>query len=131
MHLYSLYFNFICSMYLNFPLLLSLFVPFIHHPETPTPDPRIPPTNVTLSPLQKEELARLRKKQLANAVHYIWETGEDKYMLRYFHTGFWLSCEKHNEGMYSNECEYRTKFSITTNSPLPKVFQHPTYLLSA
>nr|XP_010792722.1 PREDICTED: germ cell-specific gene 1-like protein [Notothenia coriiceps] len=66
--------------------------------ETPTPDPRIPPTNVTLSPLQKEELARLRKKQLANAVHYIWETGEDKYMLRYFHTGFWLSCEKHNEG---------------------------------
>ncbi|XP_062386101.1 germ cell-specific gene 1-like protein [Sardina pilchardus] len=35
---------------------------------------------------------------MANAVHYIWETGEDKYMLRYFHTGFWLSCEKHNQG---------------------------------
>ncbi|XP_036945452.1 germ cell-specific gene 1-like protein [Acanthopagrus latus] len=66
--------------------------------EAPTPDPRSPVSNVTLSPLQKEELARIKRKQLANAVHYIWETGEDKYMLRYFHTGFWLSCEKHNEG---------------------------------
>ncbi|XP_068567586.1 si:ch211-232m10.6 [Cebidichthys violaceus] len=66
--------------------------------ETPTPDPRQVPSNVTLSPLQKEELARIKKKQMANAVQYIWETGEDKYMLRYFHTGFWLSCEKHNEG---------------------------------
>lgn len=51
-----------------------------------------------MSPKQKEELARIRAKNLANAVHYIWETGEDKYMLRYFHTGFWLSCEKHNDG---------------------------------
>ncbi|KAM7384786.1 hypothetical protein PAMA_011913 [Pampus argenteus] len=66
--------------------------------EAPTPDPRNPASNVTLSPLQKEELARIKRKQLANAVHYIWETGEDKYMLRYFHTGFWLSCEKHNDG---------------------------------
>ncbi|KAM6959404.1 germ cell-specific gene 1-like protein [Aplochiton taeniatus] len=65
--------------------------------EAPTADTKKPESNVTLSPLQKEELARLRKKQLANAVHYIWETGEDKYMLRYFHTGFWQSCEKHNE----------------------------------
>ncbi|XP_075867855.1 germ cell-specific gene 1-like protein [Nelusetta ayraudi] len=66
--------------------------------EAPTPDPRNPASNMTLSPMQKEELARIKRKQLANAVHYIWETGEDKYMLRYFHTGFWLSCEKHNEG---------------------------------
>ncbi|KAF1381999.1 hypothetical protein PFLUV_G00159830, partial [Perca fluviatilis] len=65
---------------------------------TPTPDPGQLPSNVTLSPLQKEELARTQRRQLANAVNYIWETGEDKYMLRYFHTGFWLSCEKHNEG---------------------------------
>ncbi|XP_024150137.1 germ cell-specific gene 1-like protein isoform X2 [Oryzias melastigma] len=64
----------------------------------PTPDPKSPVSNVTLSPLQKEELALIRKKKLANAVQYIWETGEDKFMLRYFHTGFWLSCEKHNEG---------------------------------
>lgn len=40
----------------------------------------------------------MKAKKLANAVHYIWETGEDKYMLRYFHTGFWLSCEKHHNG---------------------------------
>ncbi|XP_038158715.1 germ cell-specific gene 1-like protein isoform X1 [Cyprinodon tularosa] len=66
--------------------------------EAPTVDPSSPVSNVTLSPKQKEELALLRKKQLANAVQYLWETGEDKYMLRYFHTGFWLSCEKHNEG---------------------------------
>ncbi|XP_037549335.1 germ cell-specific gene 1-like protein [Nematolebias whitei] len=66
--------------------------------EAPTSDPKNPIPNVTLSPQQKEELALLRKKQLANAVHYLWETGEDKYMLRYFHTGFWLSCEQHNEG---------------------------------
>ncbi|KAI3358189.1 hypothetical protein L3Q82_003188 [Scortum barcoo] len=71
--------------------------------EAPTPDPRFPPSNITLSPLQKEELARIKRKQLANAVHYIWETGEDKYMLRYFHTGFWLSCEKHNEGSDQEE----------------------------
>ncbi|XP_041665795.1 germ cell-specific gene 1-like protein [Cheilinus undulatus] len=71
--------------------------------EAPTPDPRNPPSNVTLSPQQKEELARIKRKQLANAVHYIWETGEDKYMLRYFHTGFWLSCEKHNEGTDQEE----------------------------
>ncbi|XP_035649280.1 germ cell-specific gene 1-like protein isoform X1 [Oncorhynchus keta] len=65
--------------------------------ETPTLDPKKPSNNITLSPLEKEEQARLEKKALANAVHYIWETGEDKYMLRYFHTGFWLSCEAHNE----------------------------------
>lgn len=70
-------------------------------PEAPTPDPKSSVSNVTLSPLQKEELAKIRRKQLANAVQYIWETGEDKYMLRYFHTGFWLSCEKHNEGLRS------------------------------
>lgn len=66
--------------------------------ESPTLDPKKPSNNITLSPLEKEEEARLQKKALANAVHYIWETGEDKYMLRYFHTGFWLSCEAHNEG---------------------------------
>lgn len=68
------------------------------YPEAPTSDPKNQVYNGTLSPLQKQEQARLYKEQLANAVHYIWETGEDKYMLRYFHTGFWLSCEKHNEG---------------------------------
>lgn len=27
-------------------------------------------------------------------VQYIWETGEDKYVLRKFHTGIWFSCEQ-------------------------------------
>lgn len=81
------------------------------HPEVPTPDPRNPASNVTLSPQQKEELARIRKKQLANAVHYIWETGEDKYMLRYFHTGFWLSCEKHNEGWWVEQTLIRDRIT--------------------
>lgn len=84
-------------------------------PEAPTPDPRNPPSNVTLTPLQREQLAILRRKQLANAVHYIWETGEDKYMLRYFHTGFWLSCEKHNEGERRGAkplrlCQFNSRF---------------------
>ncbi|CAI9604341.1 unnamed protein product [Staurois parvus] len=30
-----------------------------------------------------------------NAVHYNWETGDDKFAFKYFHTGFWFSCEKH------------------------------------
>ncbi|OCT72970.1 germ cell-specific gene 1-like protein isoform X1 [Xenopus laevis] len=30
-----------------------------------------------------------------NVVHYNWETGDDKYAFKYFHTGFWFSCEKH------------------------------------
>ncbi|KAM8927493.1 germ cell-specific gene 1-like protein isoform 2-T2 [Pelodytes ibericus] len=32
-----------------------------------------------------------------NVVHYNWETGDDKYAFKYFHTGFWLSCEKHQD----------------------------------
>ena len=27
-------------------------------------------------------------------VQYIWETGEDKYLMRKFHTGIWFSCEQ-------------------------------------
>ncbi|CDQ90089.1 unnamed protein product [Oncorhynchus mykiss] len=27
-------------------------------------------------------------------VQYIWETGEDKYLMRKFHTGIWFSCEE-------------------------------------
>lgn len=63
-------------------------------PESPTQNPY----NRTLSPARRDELARIRQRQLANAVHYIWETGEDKFAFRYFHTGFWESCEKHSDG---------------------------------
>ncbi|XP_032844248.1 germ cell-specific gene 1 protein isoform X3 [Tyto alba] len=31
-------------------------------------------------------------------VHYSWETGDDRFAFRYFHTGMWLSCEESMEG---------------------------------
>ncbi|KAJ8355019.1 hypothetical protein SKAU_G00225860 [Synaphobranchus kaupii] len=68
--------------------------------EKPTRDPKnesLEPIS-TVSPKRGEELLKIRQRQLANAVHYIWETGEDKFMFRYFHTGFWESCEKHTDG---------------------------------
>ncbi|KAJ8392855.1 hypothetical protein AAFF_G00070590 [Aldrovandia affinis] len=69
--------------------------------EKPTSDPKNESSGPisTLSPKRREELFKIRQRQLANAVHYIWETGEDKYMFRYFHTGFWESCEKHSDGV--------------------------------
>eukprot|EP00063_Salmo_salar_P082422 XP_014057257.1 PREDICTED: germ cell-specific gene 1-like protein isoform X2 [Salmo salar] len=63
-----------------------------------TESPTQNPYNRTLSPQRRDELAKIRQRQLDNAVHYIWETGEDKYTFRYFHTGFWESCEKHVDG---------------------------------
>ncbi|KAM6910284.1 germ cell-specific gene 1-like protein [Xenentodon cancila] len=63
-----------------------------------TESPTQNPFNHTLSPARRDELAKIRQRQLANAVHYIWETGEDKFAFRYFHTGFWESCEKQNDG---------------------------------
>lgn len=68
------------------------------HTESPTQNP----FNRTLSPARRDELAKIRQRQLANAVHYIWETGEDKFAFRYFHTGFWESCEKHNDGEHTS-----------------------------
>ncbi|XP_061106499.1 germ cell-specific gene 1-like protein [Conger conger] len=68
--------------------------------ERPTRDPKNQSLELisTVSPKRREELLKIRQRQLANAVHYIWETGEDKFMFRYFHTGFWESCEKHTDG---------------------------------
>ncbi|KAF3854070.1 hypothetical protein F7725_014758 [Dissostichus mawsoni] len=36
-------------------------------------------------------------------VQYIWETGEDKYVMRKFHTGIWFSCEQ-NINMTGENC---------------------------
>uniref|UniRef100_A0A8C8R6L8 Germ cell associated 1 n=1 Tax=Pelusios castaneus TaxID=367368 RepID=A0A8C8R6L8_9SAUR len=33
-----------------------------------------------------------------DVVHYSWETGDDRFAFRYFHTGMWLSCEENMEG---------------------------------
>lgn len=75
-------------------MLLKCSGCFTVAPESPTQNPY----NRTLSPARRDELSKIRQRQLANAVHYIWETGEDKFAFRYFHTGFWESCEKHNDG---------------------------------
>lgn len=31
-------------------------------------------------------------------VHYSWETGDDRFLFRYFHTGIWYSCEENIHG---------------------------------
>ncbi|KAJ3607908.1 hypothetical protein NHX12_024959 [Muraenolepis orangiensis] len=36
-------------------------------------------------------------------VRYVWETGEDKYLMRRFHTGIWLSCEQ-NVNLTGENC---------------------------
>ncbi|KAI5105978.1 germ cell-specificprotein 1-like protein, partial [Silurus meridionalis] len=56
------------------------------------------PSNWTMSMIQREAHNKTQQTQLTNVVQYIWETGEDKYMFRYFHAGFWESCEKHTDG---------------------------------
>ncbi|KAM9305257.1 germ cell-specific gene 1-like protein [Gastrophryne carolinensis] len=33
-----------------------------------------------------------------NVVHYSWETGDDRFLFRYFHTGIWYSCEENIHG---------------------------------
>lgn len=69
-----------------------------------TESPTQNPFNRTLSPARRDELDKIRQRQLSNAVHYIWETGEDKFAFRYFHTGFWESCEKQNGGEIIKAC---------------------------
>ncbi|KAM4698498.1 germ cell-specific gene 1-like protein isoform 2-T2 [Rhinophrynus dorsalis] len=34
----------------------------------------------------------------SNVVHYSWETGDDRFLFRYFHTGIWYSCEENING---------------------------------
>uniref|UniRef100_A0A673GHF8 Si:ch211-149k23.9 n=1 Tax=Sinocyclocheilus rhinocerous TaxID=307959 RepID=A0A673GHF8_9TELE len=50
-----------------------------------------------LSPVKMKNCGQ-NNSEPYTTVHYIWETGEDKYTFRYFHTGFWESCEKHADG---------------------------------
>lgn len=88
-------------------------------PESPTQNPY----NRTLSPARRDELAKIRQRQLANAVHYIWETGEDKFAFRYFHTGFWESCEKHNDGESPSPAASETSIRFQPRSSLFVDFQ--------
>ncbi|KAL8221786.1 UNVERIFIED_CONTAM: hypothetical protein K2H54_074487 [Gekko kuhli] len=38
-----------------------------------------------------------------DVVHYSWETGDDRFAFRYFHTGMWVSCEENIEGSGSRD----------------------------
>ncbi|XP_069762847.1 germ cell-specific gene 1-like protein [Narcine bancroftii] len=35
----------------------------------------------------------------SNLVHYSWDTGDDRFFFRYFHTGIWYSCEENINGV--------------------------------
>uniref|UniRef100_A0A5F8GAX2 Germ cell-specific gene 1-like protein n=1 Tax=Monodelphis domestica TaxID=13616 RepID=A0A5F8GAX2_MONDO len=35
----------------------------------------------------------------SHGVHYSWETGDDRFLFRYFHTGIWYSCEENLSGL--------------------------------
>ncbi|XP_051876904.1 germ cell-specific gene 1-like protein isoform X2 [Pristis pectinata] len=35
----------------------------------------------------------------SNLVHYSWDTGDDRFFFRYFHTGIWYSCEENISGV--------------------------------
>ncbi|XP_067878467.1 germ cell-specific gene 1-like protein [Heterodontus francisci] len=50
---------------------------------------------------------------LRRLVHYTWETGEDRFTFRYFHTGFWYSCEEQGKGV---KC--RSFINLTPESEL-------------
>lgn len=56
------------------------------------------PLNGTVSPNQTEALTKTQQTQLSSAVQCIWVNGEDKYIFRYFHSGFWESCEIYADG---------------------------------
>ncbi|KGL88133.1 Germ cell-specific 1, partial [Charadrius vociferus] len=57
-------------------------------------------------------------------VHYSWETGDDRFAFRYFHTGMWLSCEESMEGP-EEKCRSFIELSppaervLETSDPLP------------
>ncbi|XP_018429274.1 PREDICTED: germ cell-specific gene 1-like protein [Nanorana parkeri] len=52
----------------------------------------------------------------SNAVQYTWETGDDKFMERYFHAGIWYSCEENVSG--DGECNSRAPTLSDRLSPL-------------
>lgn len=43
----------------------------------------------------------------SNLPQYSWDTGDDKFFFRYFHTGIWYSCEENINGI--GECDKTTR----------------------
>ncbi|KFV02731.1 Germ cell-specific 1, partial [Pterocles gutturalis] len=54
-----------------------------------------------------------------DVVHYSWETGDDRFAFRYFHTGMWLSCEESMEGP-----EEKCRSFIELSPPAERAFAH-------
>lgn len=55
-----------------------------------------------------------------NKVVYSWETGDDRFLFRYFHTGIWYSCEEdiHIEGKNLVRCCQTGTLKLLANSLL-------------
>uniref|UniRef100_A0A674I5X9 GSG1 like n=1 Tax=Terrapene triunguis TaxID=2587831 RepID=A0A674I5X9_9SAUR len=56
-----------------------------------------------------------------NVVHYSWETGDDRFLFRYFHTGIWYSCEENiNRYIFLPSslcfCQFWTVSKVTKSS---------------
>ncbi|KFO96038.1 Germ cell-specific 1, partial [Calypte anna] len=54
-----------------------------------------------------------------DVVHYSWETGDDRFAFRYFHTGMWLSCEESLEGP-----EEKCRSFIELSPPAERALAH-------
>ncbi|KFQ87325.1 Germ cell-specific 1, partial [Phoenicopterus ruber ruber] len=61
-----------------------------------------------------------------DVVHYSWETGDDRFAFRYFHTGMWLSCEESMEGP-----EEKCRSFIELSPPAERGKSKPPYLTVA
>ncbi|KAL6476172.1 hypothetical protein MHYP_G00146710 [Metynnis hypsauchen] len=47
-------------------------------------------------------------------VHYSWETGDDRFLFRHFHTGIWYSCEENIHGGGEARCSLERRTSEWT-----------------
>ncbi|XP_078394189.1 germ cell-specific gene 1-like protein, partial [Cetorhinus maximus] len=55
---------------------------------------------------------------LRQLVQYVWETGDDRFAFRSFHTGFWHSCEEHDKGGEEALMKCRSFINLTPDSEL-------------
>ncbi|KFQ11716.1 Germ cell-specific gene 1-like, partial [Haliaeetus albicilla] len=53
-----------------------------------------------------------------NVVHYSWETGDDRFLFRYFHTGIWYSCEE-NINAAGEKCRSFIDLAPASEKALP------------
>ncbi|XP_069783146.1 uncharacterized protein [Narcine bancroftii] len=71
-----------------------------------------------LDPAGGQEQANVSE---AGSVRYVWETGDDRYALRAFHTGFWVSCEE----VSSLQVKCRSFLQVTPESEQAQISLPP------